>query len=164
MKSAVVFYSYDGNTRVAAKVIADRTDAGIFELEEVKKRGRSALSFIAAGYSAALGRESAIKDTFSEKLKRYDRIYIGTPVWAGKPAPAVNAFINKAALSGKEIILFTVQADENPQASSSKCSEIMKSKLEEKGATVKNIMRLRGEAPGKTIKIEEMQKQLGAYF
>lgn len=164
MRSAVVFYSYDGNTRVAAKVIADKTDAGIYELEEVKKRGRTGFAFMAGALSALTGRGSKLKDIFAERLKGYERIFIGTPIWAGKPVPAINTFIRKSDFSGKEIVLFTVQADENPEVSSVKCSDAIKNALGKKGAVLKKSLRLRGEAPGKTINIEEMRKQLETHI
>lgn len=157
MKNAVVFFSYDGSTRVAARVVADLFGADIFELEEVKKRGRSALSFVAAGFAASIGKKSKLKSNYREELKEYQRIYIGTPIWAGKPAPAVNTILKDMDTAGKEIIIFTVQADPNPDT---KCTDAMKSLLEQKGAKVTNTARFHGSAPGKTVSIEDIKKQI----
>ncbi len=96
MKTAIVFFSYDGSTRVAAEVLSEKTGADLFELEEKRKRDRSPLSFMAAGFSASIGKRSRLKDTFSQQLETYGKIYIGTPVWAGKATPAVNSICSFA--------------------------------------------------------------------
>jgi flavodoxin len=160
MKTAVVFYSYDGSTRVAAKLLADRFGAQLFELEEVKKRGRSPLSFIAAGFSASIGRSSSIKDNFAGSMKEYDSIYVGTPIWAGKAAPAVNSFIRSLDVKGKDIVIFTLQADPNPEASPSKSADNFKAALERKGAKAVKVARFHGAAPGKTAAAEDIKKQI----
>jgi menaquinone-dependent protoporphyrinogen IX oxidase len=160
MKSAVVFYSYDGSTRVAASVLAGIKDSAIFELEEARKRGKSRGSFIAAGFSASVGKKSRLKNNYASEMKRYDRIYIGTPVWAGKPTPAINSFIRKADLKGREIMIFTVQADPDTAASSSKATDILRSALEKRGANVVKTARLHGAPPGKTSSEDEMRNQI----
>jgi flavodoxin len=160
MKNAVVYYSYDGSTRVAAKIIADKFKADLFELEEVKKRGHSPFSFVAAGFSASVGKGSRLKSTFENEMKEYGSIYIGTPIWAGKSVPAVNTFIKKLNPKGKEVILFTVQADRNADVSSVNCIHTMKSLLEKKGASVIKTAGLCGAGPGETAKTDDMKKQI----
>lgn len=160
MKNAVVFFSYDGSTRVAAKVISDKFGAEVFELEEIKKRGRSKLSFMAAGFAAVSGKGSKLKSIYEEELKNADRLYIGTPIWASKPVPAINTFIKKSNVEGKEIVLFTVQADPNTDVSSVKCIETMKSMLEQRGAKVIGTAGLCGAGPGKTVSLEDIKKQI----
>ncbi len=159
MKAAVVYYSYDGSTREAARIIADRFGADIFELEEVKKRGHSPASFMAAGFSAFLGKRSRLKDNFSQQMKDYQSISIGTPIWAGRPAPAVNAFANALDAEKKEITIFTLQADKDTGDNPEWVGNI-KTLLEKKGAASIKIVRLCGAPPGKTASIEDLEKQL----
>ena len=40
-------------------------------------------------------------------LAEYGLVYIGTPTWAAKPAPAIITMIDKCNLKGKDIILFS---------------------------------------------------------
>lgn len=160
MKSTVVFYSYDGSTRVAASVLAVITGSDIFELEEARKRGKSRSSFIAAGFSASVGKKSRLKNNYMSEMKQYDRIYIGTPVWAGKPTPAINSFVRTADLRGREIVIFTVQADPDTAAPSSKATDILRSVLEKRGANVVKTARLYGASPGKTASKDEMRNQI----
>ncbi|MGI5849236.1 MAG: flavodoxin family protein [Christensenellales bacterium] len=160
MKKAVVFYSHDGSTKVAAEVIAKKYGADIFEIEEVKKRGHSGLAFVGAAFGAVFGKKSRIKSTFAQELKRYEDLFIGTPVWAGKSAPAVNTFVDALDASGKKIVIFTVQADKKPDKLPAKCADIIKNKLEDKGSIILKIARLWGAPPGKTVEIKDIQKQI----
>jgi hypothetical protein len=47
-------------------------------------------------------------------MNYYDRIFVGTPIWAGKPAPAINAFINEAPIKGKKVIIFCAYSSIEP--------------------------------------------------
>lgn len=160
MKTAVVFFSYDGSTRVAAKLISEKFGADLFELEEARKRGKSPLSFMTAGFSASIAKKSRLKNTFAPQMKEYVRIYIGTPIWAGKAVPAVNSFVHSLDAKGKEIVFFTVQADPNPEGNESKSLNSFKKILEKRGAKVLNAARIHGTAPGKTAKTEDLKAQL----
>lgn len=160
MKTAVVFYTRDGNTRLAADLLARKLGADVFELEEGKKRGKSAASFMAAGFGAAFGLRSRLKNSFTQEMKAYDTICIGSPVWAGKTVPAVNAFIHDLNAVGKKITLFTVQADPQPEAKPPVSLNAHKQVLEKKGASVTQMLRMHGAPPGKTAEPQEIQKQL----
>jgi flavodoxin len=162
MKSAVVFYSYDGSTRAAANVLAERIGADAFELEETRSRGRSPLAFMAAGFSASVGKSSRLKNRYALEMKKYDTVYIGTPIWAGKAAPAVNSFVRYGDFAGKNVVIFTVQADTESDKNASKGPDILKTKLEKKGAVVLKIARLHGAPPGKTAAESDLLKQIEA--
>jgi len=162
MKTAVVYYTYDGSTRVATEVLARHLGADVFELEEVKKRGKSALSFMAAGFAALAGKRSRIKNDFAAEMKHYDCLYIGSPVWANKTAPAVNTFLGSLDAAGKKIVLFTLQADPNVESAPDKCLLAHKQALEKRGATVLRLLRLHGASPGKTAESGHIEAQLSA--
>jgi flavodoxin len=162
MKTAVVYYTRDGSTRKAAELLAKQLGADVFELEEVKKRGKSALAFMAAGFGAASGKRSRLKNDFAAEMREYDSLYIGSPVWAGKTTPAFNAFVASLDASGKKISLFTVQADPNPESKPPECLNAHKQALEKRGSTVVRLLRLYGASPGKTADAEHIQAQLSA--
>ena len=162
MKTAVVFYTRDGNTHLAADVLARKLGADVFELEEDKERGKSAASFMAAAFGAAFGLRSRLKSSFAQEMKSYDSICIGSPVWAGKTVPAVNTFIHGLNASGKKIMLFTVQADPQPDAKPPVSLNAHKQVLEKRGASVTQILRIHGAPPGKTADPQEIRNQLDA--
>lgn len=159
MKTAVVFYTKDGSTRVTAQVLAEKLGADIFELAEAKKRGGSVFAFMAAGFGAVLGRQSRLKDDYAAQMGAYERICIGTPVWASRTAPAVNAFVRSLDAQGKRIIIFTVQADPNP---SRKGADALAAALKKKGAVVEKTLCLHGADIGRTAQKSDMGKQISA--
>jgi len=159
MKTAVVFYTRDGSTRIAAQVLAEDLDADVFELEEASKRGRSTFCFVWAGFSASFGIKSRLKDDFSAQMKAYERICIGTPVWAGRAVPALNAFLQHFDPRGKEMIIFTVQADPSP---TQKCAQKMAKILTKKGAHVQKTMSLYGAGVGKIAQRGDIERQISA--
>ncbi len=160
MKTAVVFYSLNGSTRVAAHAIAERADADVFELKERKQRGKSPWAFMSEGFSAVFRLKSRVQDTFAGRLSEYERILIGTPLWASSPAPAVNRFVHEMNPAGKQIMLFSVQADPNPQKKSFRGTDKLCETIRRKGGQLLPVLRLHGEAPGKTATKEHIDEQL----
>jgi flavodoxin len=158
MKTAVVYYSLDGSTREAAKIIAQKLGADVFELEEVKQRSGKPLSFMAAAFGALAGKKSRLKDNPANSMSGYGTIYIGSPIWASRTVPAVNTFLCALKEAGKQINFFTVQADPNtvPLKGVQKLAERMK----QRGATVGKMLCLHGERPGKTASKEHLAGQI----
>jgi flavodoxin len=160
MKTAVVYYSLDGSTRVAAQALAERLGADIYELREVKQRSSNApKTFVSGGFAAALGLKSRLQDTFAGSMGAYERVCVGTPIWAGHPTPAANAFIKAFDPAGKQVMLFTAQADPDPQ-SSKKGTEKLCARIRKKGGALLPALRLHGEAPGKTATKAQIEAQL----
>ncbi len=164
MKTAVVFYTRDGSTRMAAELLAKKLGADMFELKEMKQRGKSPAAFIAAGFGASVGLRSRLADDFAQQMQAYDTICVGSPVWAGKTVPAVNAFLHGMDAAGKTIMLYTVQADPQPQAKPPVCLEAHKQALEKRGAKVTRLLRMHGASPGKAADAASLQSQLDAQF
>ena len=64
----------------------------------------------------------------------YGLVYIGTPTWAAKPAPAIITMIDKCNLKGKDIILFSTMGS----SGGSKAIERMREKVEARGGRMVN--------------------------
>ena len=162
MKTAVVYYSLDGSTGEAAKLIAQRLGADTFELEEVKKRGGKLLLFMGGGFGAMAGFRSRLKQNPAGQMSDYGAIYIGSPIWASRTVPAVNTFLHKLSASGKQIVFFTVQADPHPAPS--KGLQKLSDRLAKRGAAVGRVIRLHGAKPGETASQTHIAEQLDKYF
>lgn len=104
MKTLVVYYSWRGRTELVATSISKILDADLRKIEEVKDRKR-VFGFMSAGYNALKGKCSRIKP-LNLNLNNYDLIFLGTPVWAARPTPAINTFISSSNFNGKEVVLF----------------------------------------------------------
>lgn len=101
MKTLLVYYSNQESVRSLCEDSAREGEVDVLELRERYDRG--AFSAATAGaYLAARGLGSRI-DPFVIDLDAYDTIILATPVWSGCPAPAVNAFLHRANLRGREV-------------------------------------------------------------
>jgi flavodoxin len=106
MKTAVIFYSYEGNSVLIAEIIRTAIKADVFEIKTVDNKKRTGFAkFLWGGSQVILKKEPALVP-LSVDINAYDQIILGTPVWAGSPAPALRSFLNKTKISGKRIALF----------------------------------------------------------
>ncbi len=102
MKTAVVYYSLTGNADFAAKRIAEKMNADLFRLEPEKAYPDSGFrKFFWGGKSAVMGETPAlVSQPFP--LADYERVILGTPVWAGTFAPPLRTLIRANAGKWKE--------------------------------------------------------------
>jgi flavodoxin len=106
MKSAIVYYSLDGHTRLIADMIASETGADVFELVPAKDNKKTGFQkYFWGGKSVMFNEKPGLKNP-SPDLSAYDLIYIGTPIWASSFTPPVNTFISNAHLQGKKLAFF----------------------------------------------------------
>lgn len=156
-KSLIVYYSWVGNTEVAAKEIQAQTGFGIQKIEEIKERKKSSIG--SSAMSAFFGFKSSIKPVdFS--MKGYRNIILGAQVWAGKTTPAINSFLGKADFKDKKVWLFITKADEKiPQ----KVIDSIKSRIEKKGGKVMDCLSLTTKWDPKTnipVSAEEVRSNI----
>jgi flavodoxin len=115
MKSLVVYYSLTGKTKLVAQVIAEALHATLVQIEE-----RRPISFpfvyLSGGFAAFTNRGRKI-NPIDVDLKQYERIFIGSPMWAYRPTPAVNSFIYQTNFEGRTVIpFFTMGGDSSETA------------------------------------------------
>jgi len=155
--SVIVYYSWIGNTRVAAEEIQRLTGFDLLKIEEEKERKLGNIA--GAAMSAFFGFQSRIKP-MDFSMPKYDNIFLGTPVWGGKTTPAVNKFLSKANFKGKNIWLFITKADEKiPQ----KVIDSITSRVEKKGGKVMDCLSLTTKWDPKTnipISVEEIRSSI----
>ena len=130
MKTLVVYYSYTGKTATVAKAVAAETGAEIRPVEDLKRPSMLA-AYFSGCFKAMKGRTVEIKPVdFS--LKDYDTVYVGSPVWAGSPAPAINTFVANADFTGKKVVVFATMGGARGSSALDKMSE----RITKKGGTV----------------------------
>ncbi|MDR0324408.1 MAG: flavodoxin [Treponema sp.] len=106
MKTAVIFYSLDGNCTFVAEEIKNRLNADMIQLrtKDEKKRGKIGKLFWGC-IMVFSGKKPPLKP-YSFDSSIYELLIIGAPVWADSPAPPVKTFISETGISGKKIALF----------------------------------------------------------
>lgn len=105
-KKLVVYYSFDGNTRFIAKVIADAVHADVLELKVDAEPPKKGFMKYFWGGRQVMTRQVPSLIPFSEHPEDYGMLFIGTPVWAFSYAPALAAFFSRFRLTNKKIALF----------------------------------------------------------
>jgi len=115
MKSLVVFYSLTGKTRVAAQAIGESLDAEVTEVEEARARTMGFSVYLAGGFAAITNRGSKI-NPMTIDISRYDRVFVGSPVWSWRPTPAINSFIYGTDFDGRTVIPFVTLGGESSRA------------------------------------------------
>jgi len=106
MKVGLFYYSKTGNTKKLASMIeekikANKVNIDMMEIQPIKHPG-----FFKGGYNAFREKQLPITNTDLD-VQQYDMLIIGTPVWAGKPTPFIQTFLNKANnMNGKKIAFF----------------------------------------------------------
>ena len=125
MKSLVVYYSLTGKTKLVAQVITEALNATLVEIKETKPRKLWPFVYLTGGFAAITNRRSKINPVDVD-LKQHERIFIGSPIWASRPAPAINSFIYQTDFEGRSIIpFFTMGGDNSERALAN-----MKAKIE----------------------------------
>ncbi len=107
MKNAilVVYYSWSGNTRKIAEIVAHKTGGTLFEIEPVQP-------YTTDYRAAVIQAKEEIKADFRPELKAmpeissYKVVFLGTPIWWHTMAPPLATFIERFNLNGKTIVPF----------------------------------------------------------
>jgi flavodoxin len=106
LKTAVIYYSFDGNCALVAEALKSRLNADVFAIRTVDERKRTGLAkYIWGGRQVFQHTKPELKP-LKVDTGAYDLIILGAPVWAGSPAPAMVSFLSRPGFSGKKTALF----------------------------------------------------------
>ena len=112
MKTAVIYYSYDGNCGLIAELLKTALKADVFEIKTVDRKRREGFFKILWGGAQVVFKKKPALQPLPAEIDSYDLLVLGTPVWAGSPAPAMVSFLceknnsGEKKISGKKIALF----------------------------------------------------------
>jgi flavodoxin len=156
MKNLILYYSQSGNTEIVAKTLLSQLSGDLIKIKDLKKRKGLKSSLIS---SIDAFREFKTEISPSKiDLQDYDVIYIGTPVWASKPVPAIITAIDKFDFRKKEVVLFATMRN----AGGERTIRRMEDKLQFRGARVINSFiiktknRNKSNITGDTLNLIEM--------
>lgn len=125
MKTLIVYYSLEGNTEYAAKIVADKLGAELLRLVPKKAYADKGFAKFFWGGKSAVMAEKPELEPYEADLASYDRVIFGFPVWAGNFTPPLMTFIveNKDALSEKKIAAFACQSGAGAEKALSKLAD-----------------------------------------
>lgn len=106
IRACVIFYSYSGITRGIAEGIRNASGCDLIEV-----RTKTPYSAFTAYTTGVLRSRKGMCDPIGPAeidVSAYDLLVIGTPVWAWKPAPAINAAVMALrGCEGKSAVIFS---------------------------------------------------------
>lgn len=138
-KTLVIFYTRTGNTRAVAETIKESLGSDMQEIRDLKDRS-GIFGFIGGMIDVKKSPITGISPKTLD-MRAYDRLFICSPVWGMKFAPAITTFFNTADFTGKEVVLIAVAS-----------ARIKASSLDEYSALIKTRGgRITGTALVKTI-------------
>jgi flavodoxin len=130
MKTSIIYNSYSGNTRgVAEKVQAA---CGGTLVEVTSKQYSSKLTAYTIGCYRAMKEMNDPIEPERIDVSSDDVIVIGTPVWAGKATPAINAAVGALqGCAGKKAVIFATCGGKEKET-----LPLLRKALESRGVTV----------------------------
>lgn len=127
MKTAIVFYSMNGNTAMVAQKLTESIDADLIEIKPEKSYpDKGFKKFLWGGKSAVMAETPALMP-YRFSAEEYDQIVFGFPVWAGNVTPPIRTFVqeNRDVLKGKRIAAFACQSGSGGEKAFSKLLECL---------------------------------------
>ncbi|MHA1442530.1 MAG: flavodoxin family protein [Candidatus Heimdallarchaeota archaeon] len=106
MKSLVVYYSFEGATKLIGDAIAEELSADILELKLVKEVKSKEFMRNYLGQKQVLMKTAPLLKEYDITIDDYEIIIIGTPIWSGTYSPAIRSFLEQEKLKDKMIGLF----------------------------------------------------------
>lgn len=121
MKTLVVYFSRDGNTKKVAEKLAEKLEADIEAITEPTSRS-GAMGWIRSGAESARGVIPEINPVKAD-VSGYDLVVVGSPIWASSVSSPVRAFLLKHGEEIKETAFFLTMNGERPEKALSEMQE-----------------------------------------
>ncbi len=144
MKTLIVYYSFEGNTKFAAEELEILTGADVERIEVENEPPKSGLMKFLKGGKSALSHELPEIKPLTKDPSDYEKLILMFPIWAGTYAPAIGSFIDRYHPSWRELYLVACSKGGSPQ----KAFDEIAAKLPE--CSLKNTLHL--VEPGKNQK------------
>lgn len=115
-KALVLYYSWSdsANTRQVAVQIAKNTRAQLEMITPVKKYSRKYAEVLNVARQELKQKKACPVKPLKNDLKKYDVIFIGSPIWFGTYAPPVRTFLQNNDLRNKKVFFFCTHGKGGP--------------------------------------------------
>ena len=103
MKTIFIYYSLSGNGDLIASALSEKgIESRAVRLKKPMPKNFF-LSMMKGGFLAGIKNRAKLED-FDRDLTGYERVVIGSPIWNGRIAPAINTVLDSVDLAGKEVV------------------------------------------------------------
>lgn len=105
-KILIAYFSYEGHTRGIAEKIQRITGGDLFE---IRPEQAYSTDYDTTERQARQEVKNGVRPVLAEQpqdMAQYDTVFIGTPNWFNKIAPAVASFLGEHDFSGKTVVPF----------------------------------------------------------
>lgn len=140
----VIYYSRTNTTKEVSQIIAEEKGAKLVEIKDKKSRS-GALGYALGALDSVRGKKTNIEYE-KVNLSEYDTVYIGSPVWASKPTPAVLQYIEENDFNGTNVVTFATMMGSGGDST----VKIMNDKIKAKNGLIKRSFSL--ATKGKDLK------------
>ena len=149
MSVCIVYHSETGNTKKVAEYVAKAAGATLIPVRDLA--GYNRVTMYLLGIPRARAGDRAAIDPPVIDVSPFDLVVIGSPVWAFRPTPAVNAAIAAlAGCEGKKGIVFITSGGGPRDA-----LEVMKKALEGRKVKVEGAFHFPMKDPGHERNLKE---------
>ncbi len=109
MKTLVVYFSAEGNTKKVAEELANKCDYDVFEITPEKVYSKSDINWknpLSRCNKEFFGKKEVPSLGQIKNFDEYEKIYIGFPIWYGCAPNVVHTFCKKYDWQNKEVVAF----------------------------------------------------------
>jgi len=161
MKAAVIYYSKTGNTKKVAEKTMELLRSKSKEVDKdvepecIPIERSEELSYQKDVEGAKKEKRAEIEPVKND-LKDLDLLFLGTPVWCGKPATPLNTYMGECeGINGSKIICFVTHGGGGP----GKTFEKMEKELGAKGGRILDTLSIASdELDDDDIWVEKIEK------
>jgi flavodoxin len=152
----VLFYSRTGNCRAVARAIGETLNCPVQEIQDLKDRS-GFWGFISGMIDI---RKRPITEIAPKTLdlSACDTIYLGSPIWGMRFAPAITTVLGAFDFAGKKIVLFAVVAGKFKQEKIDAYAQALSAKGARAGASF--VIKTMNKSPD--LLRQEAQKAVAA--
>lgn len=122
MKTAIIYYSLQGNVRYVCEKVSKEIGADLIELVPVKAYPDKGMVKFLWGGSAVTFKKKPDLEPYKFNAADYELVILATPVWASSFTPPLRTFFEDNDLTGKKIAVIATSAGGN----SAKCFAALK--------------------------------------
>lgn len=134
MKTLLLYYS---NNEAIRELCEESSRENMIDVAEIKSRYyRSRIWCATVGaYKAMSGAGDKIED-LQINMDEYDTIILASPVWKHNPAPAVNEFLHRNNLSGREVSCLIIHSGN----SAGKAPDVLRKRIKLAGGLCRGVV------------------------